>query len=404
MSSGSLEQERLNWLAAIYRAYAADLQRYIHGKVGELALAEDLTSTVFLKALRWLKEDQSEESARGWLYATARTTIADHWQALGQYEIRSLAGLEEQFATEPEHLNTEQRYAEERVQHLLSLLPDRERNVLSLRYLQGYSAAEIAKALGTNAGHIRVLQLRALRRAAQLEGQERSVYVMQGQETPFEEFASFMSAEGRRVFDLALEEAKRLKHNFIGTEHLLWGLASEGSLTPLFAPLGITPNRIHGGIVFIFSRQVQQGQPASPTPPEEASVDEQPDPFKKLTPRTRQAVVLASAEAKGQGERTIRPAHLLLGMLREGSGIGAGLLNSLGVSLLQARAALAPADAGEICSFCGRTGSQVKRIFPAVINVRQSEATPPLALICNQCVERFHEMLNLDAPDAPPQT
>ena len=105
--SGSSEQERLNWLAAIYRAYADDLQRYIYNKVGELALAEDLTSTVFLKALRWLRVDQSEESARGWLYATARTTIADHWQALGQYETRSLAGLVEQYATEPESADLE---------------------------------------------------------------------------------------------------------------------------------------------------------------------------------------------------------------------------------------------------------------------------------------------------------
>jgi DNA-directed RNA polymerase specialized sigma24 family protein len=47
-------QDRLIWLANIYRAYAADLQRYIFSKVGEPFLAEDLTSMVFLKALRWL--------------------------------------------------------------------------------------------------------------------------------------------------------------------------------------------------------------------------------------------------------------------------------------------------------------------------------------------------------------
>jgi DNA-directed RNA polymerase specialized sigma24 family protein len=87
-------QDRLIWLAKIYRAYAADLQRYIFSKVGEPFLAEDLTSMVFLKALRWLREDQREESVRGWLYATARTTIADHWQMLGQYEMYTLVDLE----------------------------------------------------------------------------------------------------------------------------------------------------------------------------------------------------------------------------------------------------------------------------------------------------------------------
>jgi DNA-directed RNA polymerase specialized sigma24 family protein len=52
-SNHSRRQDRLNWLAEIYRVYAADLQRSIYSRVGDLALAEDLTSTVFLKALRW---------------------------------------------------------------------------------------------------------------------------------------------------------------------------------------------------------------------------------------------------------------------------------------------------------------------------------------------------------------
>src|SRR5947207_6827455 len=95
-SNHSRRQDRLHWLAEMYRAYAADLQRFISNKVGDPALAEDLTSTVFLKALRWLREDQSLESVLGWLYATARTTIVDYWQAQGQSEMHSLSGLEEQ--------------------------------------------------------------------------------------------------------------------------------------------------------------------------------------------------------------------------------------------------------------------------------------------------------------------
>src|SRR5713226_4353385 len=95
-SNHSRRQDRLNWLTEIYRAYVGDLQCFISSKIGDPALAEDLTSTVFLKALRWLREDQSPESVRGWLYATARTTIVDYWQAQSQSEMRSLSGLEEQ--------------------------------------------------------------------------------------------------------------------------------------------------------------------------------------------------------------------------------------------------------------------------------------------------------------------
>ncbi|MDQ2904763.1 MAG: sigma-70 family RNA polymerase sigma factor [Ktedonobacteraceae bacterium] len=379
-------QNRLNWLAEIYRVYAADLQRSIYSRVGDLALAEDLTSMVFLKALRWLREDQSPESARGWLYATARTTIADYWLTQSQYETRSLNDLEAQILAN-DSAECAGQQAEIRVQHLLSLLPERDRTILTLHYLQGYSASEIAEALGTGASHIRVLQLRALRRAAQLETMEGNSDSMQEQEAPFDVFVKLLAPESRRVLDLAREEMLNLKHWFIGTEHLLWGLSSEGNLASFLTPLNITPERVHTGIVFIFARhQTQQSQPV----PEETPTA---DVFKLLTARAKKVIVLAGEEMKSQGEKSIRPTHLLLGLMNEGEGIGAGLLRSLGVSLLQARAALTPPAANQTCSFCGRSGSQVARLFPAEIGIAQSSTTSPGAFICDQCVRRFSSML-----------
>jgi RNA polymerase sigma factor (sigma-70 family) len=388
-SNHSRRQDRLNWLAEIYRAYAADLQHFISNKVGDPTLAEDLTSTVFLKALRWLREDQSLESVHGWLYATARTTIVDYWQAQSQYEVRSLSGLEEQLLFSDDAAFADQQ-AEMRVQHLLSLLPERDRTILTLRYLQGYSAPEIAAALGTSAGHIRVLQLRALRRAAQVETMERSRYRMQEQESPFDSIVKFMAPESRRVLDLAREEMLNLKHWWIGTEHLLWGLASEESLTSFLTPLGITPERIHAGIVFIFDRQAHQGQSVQDSP---LAANVSSDALKLLTPRAKQVIFLAREEMKSQGEQSIRPTHLLLGLLNEGEGLGAGLLRSLGVSLSLARTALVPPEASQICSFCGRFGSQVSRLFPAEVGTASSSAPQSATFICDHCVRRLHTML-----------
>jgi RNA polymerase sigma-70 factor (ECF subfamily) len=388
-SNHSRRQDRLNWLTEMYRAYAAELQRFIANKIGDPTLAEDLTSTVFLKALRWLREDQSPASVRAWLYATARSTIVDHWQAQSQSEMRSLSGLEEQLLASDDTAEASQQ-AEIRVQHLLSLLPERDRRILTLRYLQGYSAAEIAEALGTSAGHIRVLQLRALRLAAQVETMERNRDRMQEQESLFDSFAKFMAPESRRVLDLAREEMLALSHWWIGTEHLLWGLASEGSLTSFLAPPDITPERIHAGIVFIFDRQAKPGQSAQGSPP---LADISSDALKLLTPRAKQVIFLAAEEMKSQGEQSIRPMHLLLGLLNEGEGIGAGLLRSLGVSLLQARTALVPPAANQRCSFCGRSGSQVARFFPAEVGIAEISAPSPDALICDHCVRRFSTML-----------
>jgi RNA polymerase sigma-70 factor (ECF subfamily) len=373
----------------MYRVYAADLQRFISHKVGDPTVAEDLTSMVFLKALRWLREDQSDANVRGWLYATARTTIIDYWQEQSQYEMHSLSGLEERLHFRNDTASAHQQ-AEMRVQHLLSLLPERDRTILTLHYLQGYSAAEIAEALGTSAGHIRVLQLRALRRAAHVETMERNRYRMQEQESPFDSIVKFLAPESRRVLDLAREEMLNLKHWWIGTEHLLWGLASEGSLTSFLTPLGITPERIHAGIVFIFDRQTHQGQAGQGSPP---LADVSSDALKLLTPRAKQMIFLAAEEMKSQGEQSIRPAHLLLGLMNEGEGIGAGLLRSLGVSLVPARTGLVPPAATQRCSFCGRSGSQVVRFFPAEVGIAESSAPSPGALICDHCVRRFSAML-----------
>src|SRR5579884_2015321 len=109
-----------------------------------------------------------------------------------------------------------------------------------------------------------------------------------------------------------------LKHWWIGTEHMLWGLASEGSLTSFLTPQGITPERIHAGIVFIFDREKPPGPSFQSSPP---LADISSDALKLLTPRAKQVIFLAAEEMKSQGEQSIRPTHLLLGLLNEGEGI-----------------------------------------------------------------------------------
>jgi len=160
-------QEAVPSLDTAFRENAAQLYRYIYTKVGSGALAEDLTSEVFLKAARWLRHDRSVDSVRGWLYATARTTVVDHWRKQAQVETLSLDAWEEVLFCGRDPVE-ETRRTRERAMRLLRSLPEREREVLTLRFLRGYNAAEIGHALGLSPGNVRVLQLRALRRAVAL--------------------------------------------------------------------------------------------------------------------------------------------------------------------------------------------------------------------------------------------
>src|SRR5947209_15392800 len=82
-------------LEAIFRTHFADLYRYIYRQVQSAVVAEDLTSAVFVKALRWLQQDRSPESVKGWLYATARSIIADYWREQAQIHLLPLEAVEE---------------------------------------------------------------------------------------------------------------------------------------------------------------------------------------------------------------------------------------------------------------------------------------------------------------------
>src|SRR5205823_226462 len=152
-------------LGSTFRENAARIYRFIYAKVGNRETAEDLTSQVFLKATRWLAQDRSAESIRSWLYTVARSTIADYWREQSQHPTVPLEDSDAMLFCGREGPE-EVRRTRERAWRILDALPEREREVLRLRFLQGCTAPEIGQVLGLTPGNVRILQLRALRRAA----------------------------------------------------------------------------------------------------------------------------------------------------------------------------------------------------------------------------------------------
>jgi len=156
-------------LGSAFQENAAAIYRFIYAKVGNRAAAEDLTGDVFLKAARWLAEDRSADSIRSWLYTTARSAIADYWHDQSRLPSIPLEDFDAVLfcgTDGPEEV----RRTRERALRILAALPEREGEVLRLRFLHGYTAAEIGRALGLTPGNVRILQMRALRRAAREPG------------------------------------------------------------------------------------------------------------------------------------------------------------------------------------------------------------------------------------------
>ncbi len=152
-------------LGSAFQENAAQIYRFVYAKVGNREAAEDLTSQVFLKATRWLAEDRSADSIRSWLYTTARSTIVDYWREQSSHKSVTLDDADALLFCGTDG-PAEVRRSRERAHRILADLPEREREVLRLRFLHGYTAAEIGRVMGLTAANVRVVQLRALRRAA----------------------------------------------------------------------------------------------------------------------------------------------------------------------------------------------------------------------------------------------
>jgi len=146
--------------------------RYVYSKVGNRQEAEDLTSQIFLKAVRSLDPDRDLPGMRTWLYRVAQTTIADHWRLYYRMELSSLDNLLESGWEGPaeEASPRTNSSAAELVQNILEALPERDREVLTSRFLLNLSVRETAVKLGLTESNVKVLQYRALKRAAHLEG------------------------------------------------------------------------------------------------------------------------------------------------------------------------------------------------------------------------------------------
>ena len=151
---------------SVYQDNVVGIYQLAFRRVGNAADAEDLAEEVLMHTLKTLRLPAPVHNVRAYLVKTARTVLADHWRR--HYAARD-AAIELQQLPDGALTNARNSDASERAERLLSLLPDHFRRVLELRFLRGYSVREAANELGVTESNTRVLQFRALRKAAELE-------------------------------------------------------------------------------------------------------------------------------------------------------------------------------------------------------------------------------------------
>ncbi|HEY5621962.1 MAG TPA: Clp protease N-terminal domain-containing protein, partial [Pontiella sp.] len=127
----------------------------------------------------------------------------------------------------------------------------------------------------------------------------------------------------QQVLQLARKEADRFNHGYVGTEHILLGLIALGH--------GVAVNALQALGIDLASVRMEV-EKAVGTGPETKTIGNIP-----FTPRAKKVLALSASEARGLGHSYVGTEHILLGLLREGEGIAARVLENLGVDLDETR-------------------------------------------------------------------
>lgn len=157
-------------LSEIYDRYELKIYNYIYRRTSDPGLSEDLTAQVFLKMLEAIQSERAWHSSfSGWLYRIAHNLVIDHYRARDRQKQVSIDDVPNMHDTgTPPVRAAEVALEAEALRSAIRRLTDEQAQVISLRFLEGYSFAEIAEMMDKTEGAVKALQHRAVATLRQL--------------------------------------------------------------------------------------------------------------------------------------------------------------------------------------------------------------------------------------------
>lgn len=155
-------------ITAVYDHYHPLLYRYIIRQVSDGEMARELTAVVFERFLAAIKNGNGpEQQLKAWLYRTAHNLVIDHYRRQAHRDHLPLPDDLVSSGAGPAHL-AEQHLLNEQVQTALQTLTPEQQQVIALKFLEGFSNAEVAELMGKPIGAVKALQHRGLARLQQI--------------------------------------------------------------------------------------------------------------------------------------------------------------------------------------------------------------------------------------------
>jgi RNA polymerase sigma-70 factor (ECF subfamily) len=157
-------------LSELYDRYEGKIYAYIYRRTSEPELAKDLTAQVFIKMLEAIRKQKAWTSSfSGWLYRIAHNVVIDYYRRRKHQNQVPIDEAPTLTATQHNPVQTaEQNMDAEQLRAAIQRLTDEQAQVVSLRFLEGYSIAEVATIMDKTEGSIKALQYRAVSSLRQL--------------------------------------------------------------------------------------------------------------------------------------------------------------------------------------------------------------------------------------------
>lgn len=149
-------------ISALYRRHVQAIYRYVYYRVGDEHTAEDLTAEVFLRAVEGLPNYEPRGVPfAAWLYRIAQARVADHFR---RQRRSATAALDESWSSGKDSplAQLELSSLHERLRAALDRLTIDQQQVITLKFVEGFSNAKVARILGKTEGAVKSLQHRAL--------------------------------------------------------------------------------------------------------------------------------------------------------------------------------------------------------------------------------------------------
>ncbi len=165
-----VSQRDIDAFHTLYESHLDTIYRYVYYKVGNGQLAEDLTQHIFMKAWEAIHRYQWRELPfQHWLLRLARNTVIDHYRSTKPANASLLDPIGDGVDPEEELAQSEMIQT---LQEAVRQLPDEQREVIVLRFIEQMPHADVAQHLGKSAATVRVIQHRALQALRRLLDQD----------------------------------------------------------------------------------------------------------------------------------------------------------------------------------------------------------------------------------------